>query len=222
MSEHGEEGVMATTIQHKQARVGTAGEVVPGAVFGHDGQPTAARLTTEQVWHQVAKASFAVLSQVTRAGEPRSSGVVYKTIGRRLYVAVAPDSWKARHTMTASLTDPKIGHSDHEFLGIDELGMKARIAGILNRWPAVGLAVGVVRNGSLEFFHGHGLADIASSTPITEDRVFRIASISKAFTAIAVMQLWEQGPAGPSPPGADGAELDERPATNVSTTGKVR
>ncbi len=156
---------MATTIQHKQARVGTAGEVVPGAVFGHDGQPTAARLTTEQVWHQVAKASFAVLSQVTPAGEPRSSGVVYKTIGRRLYVAVAPDSWKARHTMTASLTDPKIGHSDHEFLGIDELGMKARIAGILNRWPAVGLAVGVVRNGSLEFFHGHGLADIASSTP---------------------------------------------------------
>jgi Pyridoxamine 5'-phosphate oxidase len=57
----------------------------------------AARLTTEQVWHQVAKASFAVLSHVTPAGEPRSSGVLYKTIGRRLYIAVAPDSWKARH-----------------------------------------------------------------------------------------------------------------------------
>ncbi len=63
----------------------------------------------------------------------------------------------------------------------------------LNRWPAVGLAVGVVRDGRLEFFHGHGLADIASSTPITEDTVFRIASITKTFTAIAVMQLWEQG-----------------------------
>jgi hypothetical protein len=57
----------------------------------------AARLTTEQVWHQLAKASFAVIGYVTPAGEPRSSGVVYKTIGRRLYVAVAPDSWKARH-----------------------------------------------------------------------------------------------------------------------------
>ena len=42
-------------------------------------------------------------------------------------------------------------------------------------------------------FHGHGLADIASGTPITEDTVFRIASITKTFTAIAVMQLWEQG-----------------------------
>jgi CubicO group peptidase (beta-lactamase class C family) len=51
----------------------------------------------------------------------------------------------------------------------------------------------VVRNGRLEFFHGHGLADIASNAPITEDTVFRIASITKTFTAIAVMQLWEQG-----------------------------
>jgi hypothetical protein len=57
----------------------------------------AARLTPEQVWHQVAKGSFAVISYVTPAREPRSSGVLYKAIGRRLYVAVAPDSWKARH-----------------------------------------------------------------------------------------------------------------------------
>jgi hypothetical protein len=57
----------------------------------------APRLTTEQVWQQVAKASFAVLSHVTPTGEPRSSGVLYKVVGSRLYVAVAPDSWKARH-----------------------------------------------------------------------------------------------------------------------------
>ncbi len=55
------------------------------------------RLTSEQVWRHIAKASFAVLSHVTPSGEPRSSGVVYRTLGRRLYVAVAPDSWKARH-----------------------------------------------------------------------------------------------------------------------------
>src|SRR5215468_10374449 len=53
-------------------------------------------LTSEQVWQAVARASFAVLSHVTPAGEPRSSGVMYKTTGRRLVVAVAPGSWKAR------------------------------------------------------------------------------------------------------------------------------
>jgi CubicO group peptidase (beta-lactamase class C family) len=94
--------------------------------------------------------------------------------------------------MTASLTDPKIRHSDHAPLGTDELELKGRIDGILNRHPAVGLAVGVVRNGRLEFFSGHGLADIASNTPVTKDTVFRIGSITKTFTAIAVLQLWEQ------------------------------
>jgi len=54
-------------------------------------------LTGEQVWQAIARASFAVLSHVTPAGEPRSSGVVYKTRGHKLVVAVGPDSWKARH-----------------------------------------------------------------------------------------------------------------------------
>jgi CubicO group peptidase (beta-lactamase class C family) len=75
----------------------------------------------------------------------------------------------------------------------DQLEMKAMVAEIVNRWPTVGLAVGVVRNGRLELFRGHGLADIASKTPVTEDTVFRIASITKTLTAVAVMQLWEQG-----------------------------
>jgi CubicO group peptidase (beta-lactamase class C family) len=61
------------------------------------------------------------------------------------------------------------------------------------RWPAVGLAVGVVRHGGVGLFQGLGVADLASGTPITEDTVFRIGSITKTVTAIAVMQLWERG-----------------------------
>jgi CubicO group peptidase (beta-lactamase class C family) len=76
---------------------------------------------------------------------------------------------------------------------VDESEMKARVNEMLNRWPTVGLAVGVVRDGRLAFFSGHGFSDIASHTPVTEDTDFRIASITKTFTAIAVMQLWEQG-----------------------------
>jgi hypothetical protein len=68
-----------------------------------------ARISSERVWRHIDEASFAVLSHVTPAGEPRSSGVVYRTLGRRLYVAVAPDSWKARHIAaggSVSLTVP--------------------------------------------------------------------------------------------------------------------
>lgn len=51
----------------------------------------------DRVWRELARRSFAVVSYVTPTGRPRSSGVVYTAIDRRLYVAVAVDSWKARH-----------------------------------------------------------------------------------------------------------------------------
>jgi len=74
---------MVTTVQNEEAK--------------------ATRLASEQVWRKVAAKSFAVLGYVTPRGEPRASGVVYKTLGRRLYVAVAPDSWKARHIAVSGL-----------------------------------------------------------------------------------------------------------------------
>jgi hypothetical protein len=57
-------------------------------------------VTTEQVWRQLGRSSFAVVSHVTPAGDPRSSGVMYVVADRRLYVVVATDSWKARHLAT--------------------------------------------------------------------------------------------------------------------------
>lgn len=61
------------------------------------------RLTAPQVWRAVSRASFAVLSHVTPAGSPRSSGVVYTVSGERMLIAVAKDSWKARHIGTDGL-----------------------------------------------------------------------------------------------------------------------
>jgi hypothetical protein len=55
------------------------------------------RVTSAQVWRALARASFAVVGYVTPGGEPRSSGVLYATAGKRLYAVVAADSWKARH-----------------------------------------------------------------------------------------------------------------------------
>ncbi len=75
---------------------------------------------------------------------------------------------------------------------VEEAPLATRIATMFNRHAVVGAAVGVVRGGRMEFA-GHGSADIATHRPITEDTIFRIASISKTFTAIAVMQLWERG-----------------------------
>jgi CubicO group peptidase (beta-lactamase class C family) len=75
----------------------------------------------------------------------------------------------------------------------DQGQLESRVDEIRGRWPAVGLAVAVVRPGQVESFCGQGFADIKARTPITRDTAFRIASISKTFTAVAVMQLWERG-----------------------------
>ena len=77
--------------------------------------------------------------------------------------------------------------------GFVDVDLDAAVRQILHHRPAIGLAVGVVRAGRPTYFHGHGLADVAAGTPITDDTVFRIGSITKLITAIAVMQLWEQG-----------------------------
>jgi CubicO group peptidase (beta-lactamase class C family) len=76
---------------------------------------------------------------------------------------------------------------------IDDNNLKAKVTEVLGRWPSAGLAAGVVCGGSLEWFLGHGVADIESKEPVTLDTVFRIGSITKTFTAIAVTRLCEQG-----------------------------
>ncbi len=51
--------------------------------------------TTDQVWREVSKGSFLVLSFTTREGWPRSCGILYATSGRRVFVEVHPGSLKA-------------------------------------------------------------------------------------------------------------------------------
>lgn len=55
-----------------------------------------------------------------------------------------------------------------------------------------GLAVGIVHNGKLIYQKGFGYADVELKIPMTPKTCFRIASISKTFTAVAIMQLVEQ------------------------------
>jgi CubicO group peptidase (beta-lactamase class C family) len=95
--------------------------------------------------------------------------------------------------MTGSPIRPKTGVVGQARPGIDEAGLNARVAEILERWPSAGLAAGLIRSGSLEWFLGHGVADAGSKAPVTQHTVFRIGSLTKTFTAIAVMQLQEQG-----------------------------
>lgn len=70
---------------------------------------------------------------------------------------------------------------------------EADLLDIMKSHDAIGLSVAVVKEGKIIYTHSFGLKDAESNTPLTDKDIFRIASISKSFSATSVMQLIEAG-----------------------------
>src|SRR5690349_4552317 len=56
-----------------------------------------------------------------------------------------------------------------------------------------GISVAVVRGGDTLVMKGYGLSDVENGVRVTPASVFRIGSLTKQFTAAAVMKLVEEG-----------------------------
>ena len=56
-----------------------------------------------------------------------------------------------------------------------------------------GYTVMVSRRGQPAFFQGYGLCDVEAGRPIEEDTIFRIYSMTKPITSVALMMLYERG-----------------------------
>ncbi|MBS1681840.1 MAG: serine hydrolase [Bacteroidetes bacterium] len=72
-----------------------------------------------------------------------------------------------------------------------------RIDKVMNDYVNKGYIPGavslIVRNGKIVYKRSFGYSDIEKKTPLKPDHIFRIASQSKAITALAIMMLWEEG-----------------------------
>ena len=69
-------------------------------------------------------------------------------------------------------------HLDSQYLA------KGKLAGTLTA---------VWRRGELAYLKPQGQRDLASGAPMTEDTIFRIYSMSKPITSVALMMLYERG-----------------------------
>ncbi len=56
-----------------------------------------------------------------------------------------------------------------------------------------GVVYGVVQDGKLAYVKGIGVQNITDKRPVTPDSLFRIASMTKAFTALSILKLRDDG-----------------------------
>jgi CubicO group peptidase (beta-lactamase class C family) len=71
-----------------------------------------------------------------------------------------------------------------------------RVNALFAKWDrpdSAGCALGVVKDGKLIYARGYGMADLEHNVAITPRSAFDIASISKQFTAMAIMLLVQRG-----------------------------
>jgi CubicO group peptidase (beta-lactamase class C family) len=71
-----------------------------------------------------------------------------------------------------------------------------QVDGIFKEWDTAatpGAAVAVIEKGRVVFDKGYGIANLEYGVPIGPETIFHVASVSKQFTAMAVVLLEEDG-----------------------------
>jgi CubicO group peptidase (beta-lactamase class C family) len=83
---------------------------------------------------------------------------------------------------------PMTGQTVPELAAFDDA-----IAALMSKWNLPGGQLAVAKNGRLALNRGYGLADVDREEPVLPESLFRVGSVSKAITAVAIMALIDAG-----------------------------
>ncbi len=89
-----------------------------------------------------------------------------------------------------------LGFASPESVGLSSAGLEAvteRLQQHVDDGDISGVVAAVVRDGKIVYFEALGLMDIEQVVPMREDALFRIYSMTREVTSLAVLQLYEQG-----------------------------
>ncbi|MDH5604224.1 MAG: beta-lactamase family protein, partial [Cyclobacteriaceae bacterium] len=153
------------------------------------------------------------------------SGQLFLSCQKRENTAATPEAVESKKSVLFSDTyhPPLFSNTDRlENLknALPEVEEIYRKYAIENHYP--GIVYGIVLDGELVFSGGEGVINLEDHTPVTERSLFRIASMTKSFTAMAIMKLLEVGklqlsdPASKYIPELDSVRYLTRDATPVT------
>jgi CubicO group peptidase (beta-lactamase class C family) len=112
-----------------------------------------------------------------------------KHAGLTVVVAAALAAGLSARTASLSTTKPEdVGLSAERLQRITELGQRyvddKQLSGVVSL---------VGRRGRIAYFEAQGFMDLEAHTPMRKETIFRIASMSKPVTGVAIMMLMEEG-----------------------------
>jgi len=95
--------------------------------------------------------------------------------------------------LTVVLTGVVAFAQDAKLLPATRKEIETEVAKFMAKNNVPGISVAVVKDGEYVWAAGFGMADLENSVPATSQTLYRLASLSKPITAVAAMQLWQQG-----------------------------
>ena len=91
-------------------------------------------------------------------------------------------------TLVATQPIPASLAADNALAGID-----AYLEAAMPKWQVPALSIAVVKDGQVVLARGYGTSEVGSSRRVNEQTIFRLASITKTFTAATVALLVDEG-----------------------------
>jgi CubicO group peptidase (beta-lactamase class C family) len=110
-----------------------------------------------------------------------------------LLVSYNPGAVERSNVVTDKLTPGNIRLSNTNSSGKEFTAAEKTIRSFMHRWSIAGASVAISLDGKLIYAKGFGYADTTSKEETQPYHKFRIASISKLVTAVAIMKLQEEG-----------------------------
>lgn len=110
-----------------------------------------------------------------------------------LLVSYNPGAVERSNVVTDKLTPGNIRLNNTNSSGKEFAAAEKTIRSFMHRWSIAGASVAISLDGKLIYAKGFGYADTTSKEETQPYHKFRIASISKLVTAVAIMKLQEEG-----------------------------